>query len=46
MNEQVVGHIMYSPIAIGVEITGAAAPMAVLPEYQRRGIGSSLVSRY
>jgi putative acetyltransferase len=44
MNEQVVGHIMYSPISIGPDVAGAAlAPMAVLPEYQRQGIGSNLV---
>ena len=40
---QVVGHIMYSP-AIIAEVAGAAlAPMAVLPEHQRRGIGSKLI---
>lgn len=39
----VVGHIMYSPATIG-ETTGAAlGPMAVLPEYQRHGIGSKLI---
>jgi putative acetyltransferase len=39
----VVGHIMYSPLLVG-EVTGAAlGPMAVLPEHQRQGIGSSLV---
>ena len=43
LNDRVVGHIMYSPATIG-EITGAAlGPMAVLPEYQRQGIGSKLV---
>ena len=41
--ERVVGHIMYSPITVG-EVTGATlAPMAVLPEQQRQGIGSRLV---
>jgi putative acetyltransferase len=39
----VVGHIMYSPISVG-DVTGAAlGPMAVLPEYQRQGIGSKLI---
>lgn len=34
---------MYSPAAVG-EVSGAAlGPMAVLPEYQRQGIGSELV---
>jgi putative acetyltransferase len=40
---QVVGHIMYSPATVG-DVTGAAlGPMAVLPQYQRQGIGSKLV---
>jgi putative acetyltransferase len=44
LNGQVVGHIMYSPITVGGEVTGAAlGPMAVLPEHQRQGIGSKLV---
>jgi putative acetyltransferase len=44
VNDQVVGHIMYSPLSIGGNVTGAAlGPMAVLPELQRKGIGSKLV---
>jgi len=43
---RVVGHIMYSPITIGGKIAGAAlGPMAVLPEYQGKGIGSELVRK-
>lgn len=43
VNGEVVGHIMYSPATID-KVTGAGlAPMAVLPEYQRHGIGSQLV---
>lgn len=44
---QVVGHIFFSPVMI--ESEGAAheaialAPMAVLPEFQSRGVGSRLV---
>lgn len=46
--EQIVGHIFYSP----VEIEGSCAddslilglaPIAVLPDYQRQGIGSLLI---
>lgn len=44
---QVVGHILFSPVTIGAEhgiVHGMGlAPMAVLPGYQRQGIGSSLV---
>src|SRR5262245_51676333 len=40
---RVVGHILYSPATIG-DVSGAGlAPMAVLPEFQRQGIGSALV---
>jgi len=47
LENQVVGHILFSPATIegqGRNVTGMAlAPMAVLPEYQRQGIGSELV---
>jgi putative acetyltransferase len=43
VDRRVVGHIMFSPITVG-ELTGAAlAPMAVLPEHQRQGVGSRLI---
>lgn len=44
---QVVGHILFTPIFIrGVERRAPAlalAPMAVLPDWQRRGVGSSMI---
>jgi putative acetyltransferase len=44
VNGRVVGHIMYSPAIIAGNVTGAAlGPMAVLPAYQRQGIGSKLI---
>jgi putative acetyltransferase len=44
LNDRVVGHIMYSPVTVGGNVKGAAlGPMAVLPEYQRHGIGSKLI---
>ena len=44
VNDRVVGHIMYSPLSIGGNVTGAAlGPMAVLLERQRQGIGSKLI---
>lgn len=43
LDGRVVGHILFSPLRVG-EIVGAAlAPMAVLPDHQRRRIGSQLV---
>ncbi len=42
----VVGHILFSPVTLegnpGLKIMGLA-PMAVIPKYQRNGIGSALV---
>lgn len=44
---RIVGHILFSPVTVtpskpGVNGAGLA-PMAVLPEFQRQGIGSSLI---
>ena len=45
--DAVVGHILFSPAVIegeGGEVVGMGlAPMAVLPEYRRQGIGSELI---
>jgi putative acetyltransferase len=44
LNNRVVGHIMYSPAVVDGRVRGAAlGPMAVLPEYQRQGIGTKLI---
>lgn len=44
---QIVGHIFFSPVSIEISDAGSIAlglaPMAVLPEYQKLGIGSQLV---
>ena len=44
---RVVGHILFSDLPIltdnGTVTALSLAPMAVLPEYQRRGVGSALV---
>lgn len=42
---QVVGHILFSPITIGHTPGLALAPLAVLPDYQRTGVGKELVKR-
>lgn len=46
LDDRVVGHIIFSPVTIeGLPDARimALGPMAVLPEFQRRGIGSRLV---
>lgn len=44
---EVVGHIFFSPVSIESEDADSSAmglaPMAVVPEYQRQGVGSRLV---
>jgi len=42
-DDQVVGHILYSPAEIGHVIGAGLAPVGVLPERQRQGIGSRLI---
>ena len=42
--DRVVGHILFSPVTVDNGPVGMGlAPLAVLPEYQRRGTGSALV---
>ena len=41
---RVVGHIAYSPATVGSVRGAALGPMGVLPEWQRRGTGSALIS--
>jgi len=47
-NEKVVGHILFSPAKIegphGIIKGMGLAPMAVLPDMQRRGIGTQLIN--
>ena len=46
---QVVGHILFSELPVetetGILCAAALAPMAVLPEWQKRGVGTALVRR-
>ena len=42
-NGKIIGHIMYSRIKIGDIDSAALAPMCVVPEYQKTGIGTELI---
>lgn len=42
-NDKIVGHIMFTKAKVGMEDVLALAPLSVLPEYQKRGIGSELI---
>ena len=46
-DEKIIGHILFSPVTIedhhGILNGVGLAPMAVLPEFQRQGIGSKLI---
>ncbi|SRR5260221_4516230 len=44
-NGKIVGHVSYSPVLIGASGSGLGlAPIAVLPRFQRQGIGTVLLS--
>lgn len=45
LNGQIVGHIAFSPVTLsdGCPNWYGLGPVSVLPEYQRRGIGSALI---
>lgn len=47
INGQIVGHILFSPVFLahqkGVLVGAGLGPVAVLPENQRQGIGSTLI---
>lgn len=40
---KIVGHILFTKVDIGGSVQLALAPLSVLPEYQRRGVGSALI---
>lgn len=43
INGKIVGHIMFTKLQIGEHTALALAPLSVLPQYQRQGIGTSLI---
>lgn len=40
---KIVGHIMFTKLQIGDHTALALAPLSVLPQYQKQGIGTSLI---
>ena len=45
LDERIAGHILFTRMWIGTTSAAALAPLAVLPEYQRHGIGAKLITR-
>lgn len=43
INGKIVGHILFTRATVGDNTVLALAPLAVLPEYQRQGIGTALI---
>ena len=43
-NDKIIGHILFTRITIGSNVGIALAPLSVLPDYQKRGIGSALIA--
>lgn len=43
IDEKIVGHIMFTKAKAGDEIVLALAPLSVLPDYQKQGIGTALI---
>ncbi|MGL6167656.1 MAG: GNAT family N-acetyltransferase [Fusobacteriaceae bacterium] len=41
----IVGYILFTKIKVGEETLLALAPLAVLPKYQKKGIGKSLIEK-
>ena len=42
-NDKIIGYILFTRIMIGKSEEVALAPLAVLPEYQRQGVGTRLI---
>jgi putative acetyltransferase len=44
VNDEVAGHVMYSPLTVAENVHGVALrPMGVVPEYRRQKIGTKLI---
>lgn len=44
IDNKIIGHILFTKVKIGEITELALAPLAVLPEYQRKGVGSKLIA--
>ena len=44
LGDKIIGHILFSKIKIGDGLGLALAPLSVLPEFQRMGIGKALIA--
>lgn len=42
-NGTIAGHILFTKVTVGGSVQLALAPLSVLPQYQRQGIGSALI---
>ena len=44
INGEIIGHIMFTEIRIHNQIAIALAPLSVLPNFQKQGVGTSLIT--
>lgn len=43
LNNTIIGHILFTKVRIGTSEQLALAPLAILPKYQRKGVGAQLI---
>ncbi|SFD25485.1 GNAT family N-acetyltransferase [Clostridium uliginosum] len=43
IDDKIVGHIMFTDAKVGMSTVLVVAPLSVLPEYQKQGVGSALI---
>ncbi|WP_251441531.1 GNAT family N-acetyltransferase [Veillonella intestinalis] len=43
INNIIVGHILFTKVEVGKKVALALAPLSILPDYQKRGIGLALI---
>lgn len=45
LEDELIGHILFTKVKVGEEVALALAPLSVLPEYQDQGVGARLIER-